>query len=81
MGAVVIYADEATKQIIENWADDKGFVAEEQLSLHLEERFGAGTIHVATVTDHGDFLTMQLTADSWEGQREFALLPDGALSW
>jgi hypothetical protein len=75
------YADVVTKQAVENWADMKGFVAEDQLRLHLEERFGAHSIHVTSANDQGDFLVLELTTDQWEEPREFALLSDGALSW
>jgi hypothetical protein len=75
------YADIRTKQIVDDWANDNGFIAEGQLRLHLAERFDAGSFYVVTVEDHGEFLTLQLTADCWEVQREFALMADGALCW
>lgn len=77
----VTYADIVTKQAVENWADARGLVAEDQLTRHLEERFGAHQVHVTSVDDHGDFLLLHLTTDQWTDPREFALLPDGALSW
>ena len=77
----ITYKDIATKQIIEKWADDKGFVAEEQLALHMEERFRVTSIHVVAAVDQGDFLLVRLVTDCWQEAREFALLPDGALSW
>jgi len=81
MSATITYADVATKQALESWADGKGFIAEDQLVLHLEERFGVSAIHVTTTIDQGDFLVLQLTTNCWEDPREFALLSDGALSW
>lgn len=81
MNTNITYEDVVTKHAVENWADDKGFVAEDQLRLHLEERFGAHCVHVTSANDQGDFLVLQLTTDCWEEPREFALLADGALSW
>jgi hypothetical protein len=81
MSTSVTYADVVTKQAVENWADERGLVAEEQLTLHLEERFGAHQIHVTSADDQGDFLVLHLTTDQWAEPREFALLSDGALSW
>jgi hypothetical protein len=43
MSSSVTYANIVTKQAVENWADQRGLVAEDQLTLHLEERFGART--------------------------------------
>jgi len=81
MNTMISYTDIVTKQAVEDWADDKGFVAEDQLSLHMEEKFGAHSVHVTDANDQGDFLILQVTTDCWEEPREFALLPDGALSW
>lgn len=64
-------------QIIEDWASDKSILAAEQFCLHLQERFDAGSIRVVTVENHGDFLSLLLTANCWEGQGEFALQADG----
>jgi hypothetical protein len=36
MSSSVIYANIVTKQAVENWADQRGLVAEDQLTLHLE---------------------------------------------
>lgn len=84
MNINITYADVVTKQAVENWADERGFIAEDQLRLHFEdrfERFGARSIHVAAAEDQGECLILQLTADCWAEPREFALLSDGALSW
>lgn len=81
MSTIITYADVVTKQAVENWADERGLVAEDQLTMHLEERFGAHQVHVMSVDDQGDFLVLHLTTEQWTEPREFALLPDGALSW
>ncbi len=78
---VVAYDDDYTEQIVEEWASEQGFIAEEQICLHLAERFDASSIRFVTAEDHGDFLALQVWADCWEGQREFVLMPDGAISW
>jgi hypothetical protein len=77
----ITYADVLTKQLVEDWADDKGFNAAEQLCLHLEERFHVNTIEVVAAIDHGDFLILQLTANQWHEPREFGLLSNGSLTW
>jgi hypothetical protein len=75
------YDDVLTKQTVEDWADGRGFDADDQIRLHLEERFAVSSIHVVSAVDQGGFLLLQLTTDRWQAPREFALLPDGALSW
>jgi hypothetical protein len=75
------YGDVVTKQTVEDWADGRGFDADDQIRLHLEERFSVSTIHVASAMDRGDFLLLMLSTDQWKEPREFALLADGALSW
>jgi hypothetical protein len=81
MSNAVTYADVVTKQVVENWADERGFVADDQLALHMEERFRAHRVHVESANDQGDFLVLHLATDQWDDPREFALLADGALSW
>ena len=79
--AVITYADVVTKQLVENWAEDRGFSAADQICLHVEERFGARSVRVVTAHDQGDHLVLRLLTDCWEKPKEFALLSDGALSW
>jgi hypothetical protein len=79
--ATLTYEDVVTKQLVEDWADDKGFDASDQLCLHLEERFDVAGIHVVSAVDKGDFLVLQLTTERWSEPREFGLLSDGSLSW
>jgi hypothetical protein len=81
MESTITYGDVVTKQSVEDWADDKGFDAEDQIRLHLEERFAVSSIHVVNAIDQGGFLLLQLTTNCWNEPREFALLADGALSW
>ncbi len=77
----ITYADVVTKQVVEDWADDKGFNAADQLCLHLEERFHVNTIEVVAVIDQSDFLILQVTTDQWQDAREFGLLSNGSLAW
>jgi hypothetical protein len=78
---MISYTDVVTKQLVENWADDKGFVAEEEIYTHLQERFGVQTINVIHAKDEGEFLMLTLTTDCWQEPREFALLSNGSLAW
>lgn len=66
---------------MESWADGKGFAAEEQLAMHLEERFDVLSVQVLSASAHPGFLMLELLADSWDEPREFALMDDGAISW
>lgn len=75
------YEDVVTKQLVEDWADDKGFNASDQLCLHLEERFDVAEIHVVAAVNQGDFLMLRLTTERWAEPREFGLLSDGSLTW
>jgi hypothetical protein len=77
----ITYKDVTTRQVVDAWGKDKDFVVEEQLTLHLEERFGISSVHVIAAIDQGDFVLLQLTTNCWREPREFALLSDGALSW
>ncbi|MBS0210440.1 MAG: hypothetical protein JSS27_15970 [Planctomycetes bacterium] len=81
MESCITYADVITKQAVQDWAGGKGFDAEDQICLHLKERFSVRSIQLIAAIDQGDFLLLQLTTDCWEEPREFALLSDGALSW
>ena len=75
------YADVLTKQMVEDWADDRGFSAADKIALHLEERFNLREVNVVSARDQGSFLLLQLSADCWTEPREFALLDDGSLAW
>jgi hypothetical protein len=79
--ATLTYENVVTKQLVEDWADDKGFVASNLICLHLEERFGVTTIHVVAAVDQVDFLLLQLTTERWPEPREFGLLSSGSLTW
>ena len=81
MSINVAYEDAATKHAMESWADDKEFAAEEQLVMHLEERFDVTRVRVLSAETHPGFLMLRLLADSWDEPREFALMDDGAISW
>jgi hypothetical protein len=82
MGSSAIsYRDPTIKQLVDDWGDDKGLVATDQIAMHLEERFHVATVHVVAAVDQGDFLILQLTTDRWQEPREFGLLSDGSLSW
>lgn len=75
------YDDILTKQMVEDWADDKGFIASEEISLHLEERFDVAHILIHEAVDQGDFLSLKISTDKWSEPREFALMSTGALAW
>lgn len=77
----ITYADGLTKQMTENWADNKGFDAAEQIALHLEDRFSVNHVHVVEARDEGAFLMLRLTTDHWSKPREFVLLDTGSLAW
>jgi hypothetical protein len=77
----VSYTDVITKQLAENWGDEKGFDAAEQICMHLQERFGIKSIRLIQAKDNGEFLLLTLTTDCWQEAREFALLSNGSLSW
>jgi hypothetical protein len=77
----ITYADVLTKQLIENWGDNKGFNAVEQIMLNMEDRFSVSCVHIAEVRDEGAFLMLRVTTDHWNEPREFALLDTGSLAW
>jgi len=82
MGSPTItYADILTKQMVEDWADEKGFDAADEIALHLEERFSLNEVHVLSALERDGFLLLQLSSDGWTDRREFALLDDGSLVW
>ena len=77
----VRFADVLVKQLVQDWGDEKGFDADERISLHMEERFGVESIHVAAARDEEDHLLLEIATDQWAEPREFALLSDGSLAW
>ncbi len=79
--ATVTYADVLIKQKIEDWGDNKGFHAADQIGLHMEDRFSVSRIHVVEANDQGTFLTLRMTTDRWSEPREFAILDNGSLAW
>lgn len=70
-----------TKQLVEDWADARGFVAEDRISLHLEERFGIERIVIHSADNQGDFLLLKVSSEQWTDQREFVLMSTGSLAW
>jgi hypothetical protein len=81
MSSIVSYPDMITKETVEQWANERGLVAEHQIALHMKERFGARHIVVNSADTQDGFLILHLTTDQWTEPREFALLADGSLSW
>lgn len=79
--ATVKFENVLTKQLVEDWADARGFSAVDEVSLHLEERFGVETIVIHKADDKGDFLLLQMSTDQWRDPQEFALMPTGSLAW
>jgi hypothetical protein len=79
--STISYADVLSKQVVENWGDDKGFDAEETIATHMAERFQASAIHIVQVKDEGDNLIVCITTELWEVPKEFALLSSGSLVW
>lgn len=77
----IAFQDVVTKQMVENWADDKGFIASEEICLHLEERFEVQRVVVHQAEDKGDFLSLMISTDQWSEPREFALTSAGSLAW
>ncbi len=77
----ISYADVLSKQLVENWGDDKGFDAQETIAAHMQERFEVKTIHILEVKDEREQLMLQITTELWEKPREFALLSSGSLAW
>lgn len=80
-GHSITFADPTTQQLVQDWADDKEFVAMEQIAMHLEERFRVAAIHVVSATNQGDFLMLRITTDRWHEPREFGMLSNGSLTW
>ena len=70
-----------TKQSVEDWADARGFIAEDILSLHFEESFGVEWIMIHSADNHGDFLLLKVSTDQWVEHREFVLTSTGSLAW
>ncbi len=70
-----------TKQSVEDWADARGFLAEDRISLHLEELFGIERIVIHSADNQGEFLLLKVSSEQWTDQREFALMPTGSLAW
>jgi len=73
----ITYADVLTKQLIENWGDNKGFNAVEQIMLNMEDRFSVSCVHIAEVRDEGAFLMLRVTTDHWNEPREGRKRGDG----
>ncbi|MBL4886456.1 MAG: hypothetical protein JKY95_18250 [Planctomycetaceae bacterium] len=69
------------KQMIEDWADDKGFITSDEICLHLEECFDIDHIVIHEAIDQGDLLMLKITTNKWSEPREFALLSTGSLVW
>ncbi len=79
--ATIEFEDVLTKQLVDDWAHDRGFVAVEEICLHLEERFEVERIVIHNADDQGDFLLLKISTDQWADQREFALMSTGSLAW
>lgn len=79
--ATIEFEDVLTKQLVDDWADARGFIAADEISLHLEERFGVERIVIHNADDQGDFLLLKISTDQWTDQREFALMSTGSLAW
>ena len=77
----VEFDDVLTKQLVEEWADLRGFIAVDEVSLHLEDRFGVESVVIHNADNKGDFLLLQISTDQWRDPREFALMPTGSLAW
>jgi hypothetical protein len=77
----ITYGNPTIQQLVEDWANDKGFVVADQLVMHLEERFQVAAVHVVAAITQGDFLILRLTTDRWPEPREFGLLSNGSLTW
>jgi hypothetical protein len=77
----ITFGDPTIQQLVEDWANDKGFVATDQLVMHLEERFQVAAVHVVAAISQGGFLILRLTTDRWQEPREFGLLSNGSLTW
>lgn len=69
------------KQAVEDWGDDHGLSAPEQIALHLEERFDVKKIHIESIRASEKSLMITTMTDRWDEPREFALLPSGSLVW
>lgn len=70
-----------TKQLVEVWSDARGFLAEDMISLHLEEVFGIEQIVIHSADNQGDFLLLKVSTDQWADHRKFALMSTGTLAW
>lgn len=79
--STVSFSDVISKEVVENWGDDKSFDAKEALVTHMEERFEAKTINILEARDEGEQLILLITTDLWEEPREFALFSSGSLVW
>jgi hypothetical protein len=77
----ISYADVLSKQLVENWGDNKGFDAEETILMHLEERFEVEQFEIVRAKDEGDQLILEISAEQWEKPKEFGLLSNGSLVW
>lgn len=75
------FSNVVIKQTVEDWGDDKGFLASDRLWVSLVERFGVSKARVVDATDEGDFLMFRVTSDAWSDVREFAVLSDGSVAW
>ena len=75
------YANILTKQVVENWADEKGFSVEEQIRVHMEQLFEVNEILILDAKNEGDHLMLTVSTHVWPESREFALLSNGSLAW
>ncbi len=82
MGSVnVTFADDLSKQLIDNWGKKRGFDAADQIAVNLEDRFSVESIHIIEAKDQSSFLVFSVTTNRWSDPREFALLGTGSLVW
>jgi hypothetical protein len=78
---LICFSNPVTRQIVEKWALRREFVFDEELGIHMGERFGVKSVEVVSAVIQGEDLLLQLTTDLWLEPREFALLSSGSLVW
>lgn len=77
----VEYADAGVAQRVSVWAKTSGINAEEQLLLHLGEKFGIQEMNILKAQEDGDSLLILVATKQWNSPREFALLSNGSFVW
>ncbi len=75
---MIKYSNIIVKELVEDWCDKKGMIAEDQLSIHFDQ-LEINEAEVLDAKDHGTFLMFNITCSKWKSPRELGLSEKGSL--